>query len=65
MPLIRGKHNQFIDFSDKIQEDLLNKYTHRKVIREQTENYKENMRQATDTNPFVQLERKAGSKLKE
>ena len=65
MPIIKGKQNKFIDFSDKIQDELLTKYTHRKVIREQTEHYKDNMRKAADTNPFVQLERKSGSRLKE
>lgn len=65
MPIIKGKENKFIDFSDKIQQELLTKYTHRKVIREQTEHYKDNMRKAADTNPFVQLERKSGSRLKE
>lgn len=65
IPLVKNEKNKFIDFSNKVQEEFIKKYIHAKVIKEQSESYRNSMRETAEMNPYIQVERKSGSRLKE
>lgn len=53
----------FTDFSNLVMEKYFREYAYRKVIKENIEEFKEGMKEATEMNPHIQLERKSVSSL--
>lgn len=55
----------FTDFSNFIMKDYFQEYVYRDVIKENIMEFKEAIKDATEQNPFVQLDRKTGGQLSE
>lgn len=53
----------FADFSNLVMDKYFKEYAYRKVIKENIEEFKEGMRDATEMNPNIQVERKSNSAL--
>jgi len=53
----------FADFSNLVMDKYFKEYAYRKVIKENIEEFKEGMREATEMNPNIQVERKSVSAL--
>ena len=71
IPVIMNKESsknsdkKFIDFSNLVMKDYFQEYVYRDVIKENIKEFRENIKQATEMNSTVQMDRKTSSNLKE
>ena len=66
IPVMRDdkKDKNFVDFSELVQQKYYEPFVKRDMIRDNLEVYRENVREATEVNPYIQVDRKT-DKLKE
>lgn len=57
--------NYFVDFSNKIMEKYYKDYVYRNVIKQNITEFKQAVTDATEQNPYIQLNRKGGGDLNE
>jgi len=60
----KDKKKIFADFSNMVMKDFFQEYVYRNVIKEQTKEYSDTVKEATEMNPNIQYARKDNSNLK-